>query len=117
MLENIKDIIGIIATAIPLIIAVATFVAKNSKNKKLAKLAENINLITREVQKYVIAAEQFINYSGADKKEWVKTKVNQFAIAHKINYDEELVSNLIEEIVGLTKRVNSREKDQKEVLE
>lgn len=117
MLEQIKEIVAIVATAIPFIIATATFIAKNSKSKKLAKLATNVNKITKEVQKYVVAAEQFLNYAGQDKKEWVKTKVNQFAIENKIEYDEKLVDNLIEEIVELTKRVNSRDKDQKEELE
>lgn len=116
MLERLKDVLAILVTALPLVIATATFIAKNSKSKKLARLANDVNLVAKEAQKYVVAAEQFVNYAGKDKKEWVKTKVNQFAIENKIKYDEKLVDDLIEEIVAITKKVNAREKD-KEVLE
>lgn len=48
--------------------------------------------------------------SGAEKKEWVLSMVK--ASAKSINYDidEESLSQLIDTIIGLTKKVNIEEK-------
>lgn len=115
MIENLKEIISLIVAIITLSSFLITFIAKNSKNIKVRRFAENLNVITKEVNKYVILAEDFINYTGKDKKEWVITKVNQFAIENGINFDVEVVGDLIEQAVALSKRVNQRDKD-KEVL-
>ena len=85
MIETLKEVIGLIGIFVGLISALSTFIIKNSKNAKVRKTAENINRITGCVNAFVIYAEDFINYSGEEKKEWVITKVNQFAIENKID--------------------------------
>ena len=45
------------------------------------------------------------------------TKANQYAIKHKIKFDEAAVDEQIEKLVALTKQVNKREKDQKQATE
>ena len=52
-------------------------------------------------------AEGFRNYTGAEKKNYVLTKMNQFSIDNKINYDEDYVSCKIEELIETTKVVNT----------
>jgi len=47
-----------------------------------------------------------VTFSGAQKKEWVLTKLNRAAIDNNIPYDEVIVSNLIDELVAFTKTVN-----------
>jgi ABC-type uncharacterized transport system fused permease/ATPase subunit len=115
-LDFIQDIVKIAAVALPAIITATGYIAANSKNKKLKQAAENLNKVSKAAQIYVADAEQFLNYSGTEKKQWVLTKINQYAIENKIPYDAETVANVVEEIVTLSKKVNSREKD-KEVLE
>ena len=51
-------------------------------------------------------AEKYKNYSGAEKKEYVLTKINQLAIENKIKYDVRMVSDKIEELIKLTKEIN-----------
>ena len=60
---------------------------------------------------YIQQAESFVHYSGAEKKEYVMTKANQYAIDNGIEFDQDMVSKKIEELVTLTKEVNKREKD------
>ena len=51
-------------------------------------------------------AEKYKNYSGAEKREYVLTKINQLAIENKIKYDVRMVSDKIEELIKLTKEIN-----------
>lgn len=111
MLENIKEILAIAVTSLSLVITLLTFIAKNSKNIKLRKIANNLLKITNEVNNFVVLAEEFTNYNGNDKKEWVTTKVKEYCITNNIKYNEEDISNAIENAVLISKRVNKRDKD------
>jgi ABC-type transporter Mla subunit MlaD len=116
-LDLVADVIKITAVAIPFVITATTYIAANSKNKRLKKAAENVNKIAKAAQTYVTDAEQFINFSGTEKKTWVLTKINQYAIQSGIPFDEDQASEIVEEIVTITKKVNQRDKDKKkEVL-
>ena len=68
------------------------------------KLAETI-------QPLIVEAEKFTHFSGEEKKQYVLTKANQFAIDHKLKFDQEKVSVMIDELVETTKKVNMRDKD------
>lgn len=111
MLEIIKDISEFLAVVIPLIISLFILIAKLTKNTKLKILSENFIQVEKEIKKCMENAESFISYSGDDKKEWVKTKVNQFCIENDIPYNETIVDSTIERFIDLTKTVNKREKD------
>lgn len=110
-MENLSLILSTIATAIGLLITTLTFLLKFIKSAKAKKIAENIISIGNAIIPYIEQAELFANYSGAEKKEYVMTKANQFAIKNSINFDANLVSEKIEELVKLSKEVNSRDKD------
>lgn len=111
MIETLKEIIDLIIFLVPLLISLLILSAKLSKNRRLRKYSESIIEIEKIVNKYMVSAEGFSNYSGNDKLEWVKTKVNQFCIENDINYNEEAINEIIERLIILTKKINQREKD------
>jgi|SRR5690554_3963702 len=111
MLELLNEIKEILALTIPVIISFIILISKLVKNKKLKKFAENLIEIEKISKGFICKAEDFINFSGKDKKEWVKTKVNQYCIENQINYNENIIDNIIENLLDLSKTVNKREKD------
>ena len=73
----------------------------------MKKKLKNSYVLLDAVAPLMEIAETFTNYSGEEKKEYVMTKVNQFAIENGIRFDSQAVSNKIEELIGLSKNVNS----------
>ena len=110
-MKDIEIIISIAGTALGFMVTAATFLAKFVKSARAKRAAENLIKIGNAVIPYIEQAEKFANYSGAEKKEYVLTKANQFAINQGIDFDLESVGNKIEELVKLTKSVNGRDKD------
>jgi len=110
------EVVSIIVQIIilPSLVALAGYVKANAKNKKVAKAAHNLNLIGSEALKYIKEAEKFTGYAGKEKKAWVITRVNQWAIDNKVPFTYEDVSEKIEQLVELTKDVNKRKKDEEE---
>lgn len=111
-MENLEIILSIAGTAVGLLITTVTFLLKFINNAKAKKILEGVAKIGNAVLPYIKEAETFVNYSGIEKKEYVMTKANQFAIDNGIDFDFDLVSDKIEELVLLTKKVNSRSKDE-----
>lgn len=105
-MENLEIILSVAGTALGLLVTTVTFLAKFIKNAKAKKAAENIVDISNALIGYIEEAETFLNYSGEEKKQYVMTKANQFAIESGIKFDAEAVSAKIEELVGMTKQVN-----------
>ena len=108
-MENLELIISLASTTFGFILTTATFLGKFIKNAKLKKVAQSTIEICNTLIPYIEQAETFVNYTGEEKKEFVITKAKQYAIEHNINFDEELISNEIEELVKLSKNVNKRE--------
>lgn len=77
----------------------------------LAIKTKNWNKIASFVKECVKEAEAFAHYTGEEKKAYVMTKANQYALSKKIKFNATKVSNLIEEVVALSKEVNQRDKD------
>ena len=105
-MENLEIIISVAGAALGLLVTTVTFLSKFIKNAKAKKVAENIVKIGNAMIPYIQEAETFLNYSGEEKKQYVMTKANQFAIDNNIPFDAEAVSDKIEELIGLTKQVN-----------
>lgn len=110
-MEHLEVILSMAGTALGLLVTAVTFIAKFFRSAKAKKTAENIIEIGNAVIPYIEQAEKFANYSGVEKKEYVLTKANQFAIEQGIDFNAATVSDRIEELVKLTKEVNKREKD------
>lgn len=111
MTETVKIILSCIGAFLTLISLIAGFLTKILKDAKKRKRAEQLTFFTEKAQEYVVLAEKFLNYAGSEKKEYVTTKINQECITNKIKFDPVKVSEVIEEIVKITKQVNKRDKD------
>lgn len=107
--ENIHLYLSILAPMLTLLCTTVVFLQKFVKNKKLKRVLEKTEQITREIIPCITEAERFVNYSGAEKKEYVMTKINQYALENHIKFNQEEISKRIEELVSLTKEVNVKD--------
>ena len=107
-MEKLELILSLAGTAIGLLITTLTFVVKFCKSVKARKVAEQTIEIANAVLPYIEQAEKFINFSGEEKKEYVMTKANQYAIQNGIKFDSAAVSKKIEEFIAFTKQVNTK---------
>lgn len=97
----ISAIIGLIVSAVPLVM----FLLRTIKN---AKKNWNWSLILQSLPNLIMKAEEFISYSGLEKKEWVKTALKIYCIENNILFDADKFEAEITNLVDLTKKVNAR---------
>ena len=107
-MENLELIVSLAGTALSLFIACVLFIVKIIRGYITKKKLKNSYVLLEAVMEI---AEQFTNYSGEEKKEYVMTRVNQFALENKIKFDSEAVNEKIEELIGLSKKVNGVKSD------
>ena len=110
-MKELEIILSVSCAALGLLVTSITFIMKFLKSARAKKICEHVVEVGNAVIPYIKQAETFLNYSGAEKKEFVLTKANQYAIENGMRFDEALVSEKIEELVRLTKEVNKRDKD------
>jgi len=110
-MQDLSLILSTIGTAAGLLITTITFLLKFIKNAKAKHAAESLLAISRAIIPYIEQAEQFVNYTGQEKKQYVMTKANQFAIEHGIEFDAGKVSDKVEKLVKLGKTINKTETD------
>ena len=96
--EVIISILTGLVTAIPLVIKLVQYVEKSIKEKNWGNL---VNLVMQLMSE---AEDKFD--SGKERKEWVLSMVQ--SSANIVNYDINLddISNLIDSICAMTKKVN-----------
>ena len=80
---------------------------KKGKWKSLFKGENAKHSVMDILREAMTTVENFANYTGEEKKEYVKTKVNQYCIENKIEYDAELTEENIEKMIEFSKEVNS----------
>lgn len=105
-MEEIEIILSLLGTCLGLTITVLTFLVKGRKSIKGKKTAESLLEVCNILMPYITQAEKLVNYSGKEKKEYVLTKANQYAIENGIKFNELEISEKIEELIGFTKEVN-----------
>ncbi len=105
---NIELIATLASCVAALIAAIATIIVKYCKNEKVKQAAEETVEICEAILPYLEQAESYTNFSGAEKKAYVMTRMNQYAIDNGIPYDEELVDSILEQYIELTKTVNAK---------
>ena len=110
-MENLELIVSLAGTALSLFIACVLFIVKIIRGYITKKKLKNSYVLLEAVPPLMEIAEQFTNYSGEEKKEYVMTRVNQFALENKIKFDSEAVNEKIEELIGLSKKVNGVKSD------
>lgn len=98
---------------------------RTKKNKKSSETAENntennnphiTQTILSNIPKYMIAAEQLYNNivnpaikkTGAQKLAYVLDKVKIDCLTDNVQYDENVVTEKVEELIDLSKQVNSK---------
>ncbi len=110
-MENLELILSLAGTALSLFIACVLFIVKIIRGYITKKKLKNSYVLLDAVAPLMEIAEQFTHYSGEEKKEYVMTRVNQFALENKIKFDSEAVNEKIEELIGLSKKVNGVKSD------
>ena len=104
-MENLTLVLQIIAYVLSSLAIVIPLVVNLVKYVKKAVQEKNWNVLVKLVLEYIKEAEK--NYtSGADKKEWVMSMTKQTAKEIGFDLDEETLSNLIDNIVEMSKKVN-----------
>lgn len=109
MKEKIEVILSIMAPLLTLLCTTIVFFQKFVKNKRLKYMLEHAEKITKMIIPYIVEAEELINYTGVEKKEYVMTKLNQYAIENKLKFDSNIISSKIEELLSMSKKVNYKE--------
>lgn len=107
-MANLEIILSLAGAALSLLVACVTFIFKLVKSTRLRIREESTTALMSAVAPIVEIAEEFKNYSGQEKKEYVLTKVNQYAIENGIEFDASAVSDRIEQLIELSKNVNKR---------
>ena len=110
-MNKIKIIISLLATTLSLLFTTSLSLFKFINSKKLNKKIIDENDLYNTIIDLMKIAEEFTNYSGIEKKEYVLTKLNQLSIDNKVNFDIEKASSKIEELISLSKNVNAKEKE------
>lgn len=110
-MEKIEVILSIAGTILGLAVTALTFIVKFAKTAKAKRWAQQFVKISNAIVPYIEQAEKFSHYSGAEKKEFVITKVNRFAIENGLEFNATEISAKIEEFVTLSKQINMRDKD------
>lgn len=80
---------------------------KKGKWKNLFKGENAKHFVFDIIREAMTTVENFANYTGEEKKEYVKTKVNQYCIENNIEYDAELTDQNIEKMIEFSKGVNN----------
>lgn len=113
-LDNYELYLSIAAAIISLIFAIIVCIIKLVRAVKAkTKLQDDADLLDA-VAPIMQIAESFTNYSGAEKKEYVLTRINQLAIENGINFDVKAISDKIEELIKLSKEVNYKKTNEGE---
>lgn len=105
-MERFEQILTIASACVGLIITFTGFLIPLVKNIKAKNKLIALNKLSSEVQKWIVEAEKFTNFSGEEKKTYVLTNANRYALNNKICFDEQDVSSKVEELVSLSKKVN-----------
>jgi hypothetical protein len=105
-MEKLQILISIAGTVASLLVTSIVFIIKFIQAVKSKKKIINNSLLEDAIAPLMEIAEKFKNYSGEEKKEYVLTKINQFALDNNLEFDESALSIKIEELIDLTKQVN-----------
>ena len=86
-------------------IILAIWATKSEKGKKYLKA---YNEVKGQIEHYIKVAEQFENATGAEKKKFVVDTVMDYIDYYKLPISKEIVEEILEAIIALTKKVNSK---------
>ncbi|MBD5583539.1 MAG: hypothetical protein HDQ88_00420 [Clostridia bacterium] len=105
-MEDAEIVLSLAGTAISLLITSIIFIARLFKAVKDKKRMQNCSFLDDAVAPLMEIAESFSNYSGEEKKQFVLTKVNQFAIENGLKFNAEATAEEVEKLINLSKKIN-----------
>ena len=105
-MEHLEQIITIASAGVGLLATVTGFLIPLVKNVKAKNRLTALNKLSVLLNSLIVEAEQFANFTGAEKKQYVLTKANRYALENNIPFEESTVDAEIEKIVKLSKNVN-----------
>lgn len=106
-MQNIKEIITIASAALGLFATLTGLLVPLIKNVKAKKRLAALSKLSSALQNFIVDAEQFAHYTGEEKKQYALTRASRYAQQNNLPFDEQQVDAQIEEMVALTKSVNS----------
>ena len=109
-LENIELFLSVIGAFLSLVVAIIICAIKFMKTIKSTQSLKDVSDILDAVGPIMEIAESFVNYTGAEKKNFVLTQVEQLASENGITINASIVSDKIEELIQLSKKINYIEK-------
>lgn len=110
-MEEMKLYISLIVFFLGLITSIISIVIKYTKNIKVKNNLQNMLMIIDEIIPLIIEAEEFLSYSGEEKKEYVVSRIFRKLNNCNIKIEEEKIDTIIEKLVDFTKEVNYEESD------
>lgn len=93
-----------------MVVAIIICAIKFMKTIKSTQSLKDVSDILDAVGPIMEIAESFVNYTGAEKKNFVLTQVEQLASENGITINASIVSDKIEEHIQLSKKINYIEK-------
>lgn len=106
-MQNINEIIAVASAALGFLATLAGLIVPLVKNVKAKKHLAALAKITSALKNFIVDAEQFTNYTGEEKKQFVLTRVSRYAQQNNLPFDEQEADDQLEEMVALTKSVNN----------
>lgn len=106
-MENLEQMITVVSAGLGLIATVTGFLIPLVKNVKAKNRLTAGTQLSTLLKSLIVEAEKFSNFTGEEKKEYVMTKANRYALENNIPFDESTVGDEIEKLIDLSKNVNN----------
>ena len=115
IIEYINATTTLMLTILGLIISLITFIIKFIKCVKEKKRVFNLLNLSEILMPLIEEAEKFINYTKDEKKEYVMVKTLKLLQDNKKRIETNVISEEIDKLVSLTKKVNVNQNNSKEL--
>ena len=109
--QTLDLIIKSITGALSVILAILSIITgvKSGKWKKLFSKEQVKRGCIYVLMSIMQDVEKFRAFSSEEKKQYVKTKFNQYCIENGYDYDDDLTDENIEELIDFSKKVNGKD--------
>lgn len=106
MVKLISEYLDLIITILTSIGIIIGLLGQLFKNKKMVDASKRIKLYTDLVEKHMVVVEEFDNLKGEQKLKYVISMVSSELNEKGIEVDVELITQIIEHLVAISKNVN-----------
>lgn len=106
MVKLISEYLDLIITILTSIGIIIGLLGQLFKNKKMVDASNRIKLYTDLVEKHMVAIEKFDDLKGEEKLKYVITMVSSELNKKGIEVDVELITQIIEHLIDISKNVN-----------